>query len=97
MKVNRSKTVSVLVFLLAFVLLSNVFCVSLLSDHDCKGEDCFVCFFIGLCESFRRLLCVSMICFVAAVALLCLRTSRFLATAKEVFSSPVIKKVKLSF
>lgn len=97
MKGDRGKTVSVLVFLLAFVLLSTVFCVSLLSDHDCKGEDCFVCFFIGLCESFQRLLCISFICFVAAVALLCLRDFRFLATVKEVFSSPVTKKVKLSF
>ena len=97
MRQNRKRTVFLLAVLLAFVLLSSVVCVSLLSDHDCQGEDCSVCYFIGLCNSFLRCFGFACICCFACGACICLRDSCLYATAKEVFSSPVTNKVKLSF
>ena len=83
--------------LVILALIVSVLCLAVESDHECSGEDCYVCRILALCEntikSFGTVFCV--LCaalFLSEFSAL----SRTPVMPSQCIDSPVSLKVKLS-
>ena len=69
MKQRRSVLSLAAVFAVIFVVLISSFFVAAETNHDCTGEDCPICYEIGICQETVRKLTVFGVVFAAILLL----------------------------
>lgn len=46
-----------LIIVTLFLMISSILFIAIEADHDCKGEDCPICYQIAVCEKTYKFIC----------------------------------------